>query len=719
MKFINKYILLQVVFILSVSLYSQETDDISIIKNNFYDIYVKNEFNDYNLKKTLIEQQPGYDVSDRVAVELQQLVPTSDERMNKYLQTLKADGSWEDIDYNNRNRSGWEPRLHAERILEMVIAYRNDKSMYHNSVELENAIHKSMKFWFDAKLKCTNWWYNQIGVPRTLGTAFVLFKDNMSDIEIEDTIEIMENSKIGMTGQNKVWLASNVMMRGVLENDDSLIKEARDCIVSEITTGNKEGIKDDWCFHQHGSQQQFGNYGLAYVYTMSLISGVLYGTSLEFTKEQIDIIASLIEKGYQWIIWNGKMDINALGRQLFISAPVHKALSMAIAASKLGGDDYGCKETAEAFIANCFSGKNELTGMYHFWQSDYSICRRKKWMASLKMASKRVIGTENMNGDNMKGYYMADGAMYVYKDSDEYLDIFPLWDWRKLPGVTCYDDSIDVPVLKEYYKPGNDESFVGGLTDGNCGISSMHLNRDGLKAYKTWVFDDSMIICLGSGIKSDSALNVTTSVEQCWAKGSIRKIIKSDCYNDSFSESVRIFHNKTGYILWDALDKYKIERRSTEGKWHDIMTTYSEDKKISGDTFSVYINHGKSPDGASYCYAIIPYVDYQSFKDLDISDIEILKNDEDIQAVWFKDRNICWASVISPTVLNLKPDISLEFMTTGLYKISMKDNNVEIMFADPTQSLEETVVNVNGNSFSRILPQREKSGTSVNLVNVQ
>lgn len=29
-----------------------------------------------------------------------------------------------------------------------------------------------------------------------------------------------------------------------------------------------------------------------------------------------------------------------------------------------------------------------------------------------------------MNGDNMKGYYMADGATYIYKDGKEYLDIF-------------------------------------------------------------------------------------------------------------------------------------------------------------------------------------------------------------------------------------------------------------------------------------------------------
>lgn len=69
-------------------------------------------------------------------------------------------------------------------------------------------------------------------------------------------------------------------------------------------------------------------------------------------------------------------------------------------------------------------------------------------MASVKMASDRVVGVEMMNGDNMKGFYMADGATYIYQDGDEYLDIFPLWDWRKLPGVTAFQSDDPMPITK-------------------------------------------------------------------------------------------------------------------------------------------------------------------------------------------------------------------------------------------------------------------------------
>lgn len=717
MKIITKYVLLLILLVLSTTVYSQNGNDINTIRRNFNKIYVENDFSDNTLKESLIKNQPGYDVSDRVVVELQQLVPTSSERITEYLQTLNANGSWRDIDYKNGNRSGWEPSRHVERILEMVIAYLSKESFYYGSDKLEIAVHNAMNYWFDSGLRCSNWWYNEIGVPRTLGTAFILFMDRMSDTEIKKAIVVMENSKIGMTGQNKVWLSANVMMRGVLAGDDKLISEARNSIVSEITTGKKEGIKDDWCFHQHGSQQQFGNYGLAYVYTMSLLSGMLSGTSMAFTKEQLDIISSLIEKGYQWIIWNGGMDVNALGRQLFVSAPVHKALSMAIAASKLGGDDKDCKNVSERFINNCFSKRNSFTGMYHFWQSDYSICRRKDWMTSLKMASTRVTGAECMNGDNMKGYYMADGAMYLYKNGDEYLDIFPLWDWRKLPGITCYDDSADMPVLRNSYKPGNDEAFVGGLSDGACGISTMQLKRDGLKARKTWIFEDSMIICLGSGIESDSALNVTTSVEQCWAKGGIRKIVNQGHAGTNSSESVRILHDNTGYILWNNVDDCTIERRFASGSWHDIMNMYSKDKQISGEIFSIYINHGKAPADATYCYAIVPNTDYRSLKELNTSDIAILENNSCIQAVYLKNKGICWVSVSQPVTLNINSDINLDFRTAGLYKVSLQGNDVDIMYSDPTQALEKATVYANGKEFTGNLPKGKYSGTSIKLTN--
>lgn len=680
--------------------------DLSVIRQNFNRIYVQSEGEESPLKELLLQNQPGFSVSDRVVMELQQRVPYEAARMRHYLKALQADGSWSDINYQDTNRSGWDPRLHAERILEMVKHFSNPENEHYHSKKVEKAIHRALRYWFVQKPVCLNWYYNQIGIPRTLGTAFILFEPFLTDAEKQDAITVMKQARFGMTGQNKVWLAGNVMMRGVLENDLDLVKQARDTIVSEIVRGGKEGIKDDGCFHQHGPQPQFGNYGLAYVYTMSLLSGLFSDTSMAFTPSQLEVIAGLLEEGYQWVIWQGKMDIASLGRQLFASAPLHKALSLAFAATELGGGrDVRCNQVAARLLENCFSPHNVLIGHKHFWQSDYTLSRRAGWMASLKMASDRVMGVESMNGDNMKGYYMGDGALYIYKDATEYYDIFPLWDWRKLPGVTCYDDVRPVPLLKHSYYPRNLGRFVGGLSDGKNGISAMELDRDGLKAQKFWLFADEAVLCLGAGISSDSALHVTTAVEQCWSREEPLRI--------STADDTRIWHHGRGYVLWNNLDSCFARTVASSGSWHDVMKMYKNDT-VSGRLFTLYLDHGVRPKESSYCYAVLPETTEADLRNFRTDNFRVMCNDSRLQAVWQVDRSVCWAAVREPFTLRVTPELEVDFHTPGLYRIGRgAGGRWEVYFSDPMQCQDEVQITVNGRQGTHAFPQGKDRGTTL------
>lgn len=685
--------------------------EISVVKQNFQKIYL-DDVTGSSLMRELVQHQPGFIISDRVVMELQQRVPFDRDRIERYIKNLRKDGSWTDINYNDTKRSGWDPRLHPERILEMVKAFMSPGVEYYKSPALEKTIHSAMDYWFKAGLECSNWYYNEIGVPRTLGTAFILFDEYLTADERINAVRVMENSKFGMTGQNKVWLAGNVMMRAVLQNDFNLVKQARDIIVSEIIKGGLEGIKDDWSFHQHGPQQQFGNYGLAYIYTMSLFSGIFADTSLAFDSRQLQILSNFISDGYQWIIWNGKMDISAMGRQLFDFAPVHKALSSAFAANSLGG------ESASQFMDNCFTPENNFTGHKHFWQSDYTITRRHNWMASLKMASQRVIGVEALNGDNMRGYYMADGAMYIYKDGTEYLDIFPLWDWRRLPGITAYMDDSPLPMPDKKDKYSNRSNFVGGLSDGVNGISAMQLRRDGLKADKFWLFADSAIVCLGAGITSDSTLQISTSVEQSWHKGKVL-VFQGDKkleFNDRTSvqsSNLRILHNGIAYIFPKDGAECTVEVARKSGNWHNIMQTYS-DKKSSGSVFSIYMTHGTAPDNASYQYIIMPEATAAMLKSFNPDSYKVLRNDKEVQAVMHND--VCWVSVKSPSELKVSSGADMNFLTPGLYRISLKDCRVtSVMYSDPTCQLDTVSFLINNEKKSLSLPQGIMKGTEVEL----
>lgn len=698
------------IVLFSVSAYADTVNELSVLKENFRKIYVLSDNDKSGLQDELLANQPGFVISDRVVMELQQRVPYDRERALSYIEGIRPDGSWWDIDYQDTRRSGWDPRLHAERILELVRYFLNPRNELFLSGDVGNVIHKALDYWFSKRPVCSNWYYNEIGVPRTLGTALVLFERHLTRHEKAEALELLKVSEFGKTGQNKVWLAANVMMRGLLENNIGLVKQARDTIASEITFGGSEGIQYDWCFHQHGVQQQFGNYGLAYAYTMSLLSGILAGTSLAFSDEQLDTIASLLENGYQWIIWRGKMDINALGRQLFPSAPLHKALSLAFAATGLGGGkNEKCNVTSKRLLENCFSEHHSLVGHKHFWLSDYSVCRREKWMASLKMASQRVTGVESMNGDNMNGYYMADGALYVYRTSMEYYDIFPLWDWRKIPGITCYENpSAPVPALADCYYPKNRGTYVGGLSDGRNGISVMELDRDGLKALKFWLFADSAVVCLGSGITSDSILNVTTTIEQCRSRGGCQVLEGDD---------VRVLHNGIGYIIWDKQGGgYTLKNEMANGCWYDVMRMYGKEP-VEGKVFTLYLNHGRKVDNAGYCYAVVPETNMCGLRSFNTGNYRIVRNDSIMQVVYVEKTRICWASVKRSARLELTSGLSVKFGNCGLYKLDFSEEGIcRILYCDPLQVQPSVSVEINHEKKTVALPSGRMKGTPVRFI---
>lgn len=695
----------------SVKAVRAEQDELIRVKHNYKAMLVPMEGYSSELLSVLETIPPEEELSDQVVSELHQRYPFDLEKIDAYLALMNDDGSWADINYDDNKRSGWDPKRHAERILELVKLYCSDTTGYYQSAKIESYIHRALNYWFTAKPICLNWWYNQIGIPKTLGTAFILFEEKLTGEEHRSAIQVMENAKFGMTGQNKVWLAGNVMMRALLQNDYELVKTARDTIVSEITTTGAEGIKSDWSFHQHGAQQQFGNYGLSFVSGMSFFSGVLAGTSLAFDENHIGILTKLILYAYRWTLWQGMMDISALGRQLFHNAPLHKGLALLFAASELGGGKFNKDDviTRNILPGNLPNGPNRFVGHIHFWESDYTIYRRNLWMASVKMASERVIGAESLNGDNMKGYYMADGATYVYGMNKKYLNIFPFWDWRKIPGVTAYESEAPMPVLKKY-EPRNRASFVGGVTDGYRGITAMELNRDGLKARKAWIFIDGWpseegeadcIVCLGTDIASDSILHVTTSIEQCYPQGDLlylengqwRKV--SGMRNYTANEQ-RFTHGDMGYIIWGE-SKYVQSVAGTEkraGRWHDIMQMYRP-RELESDVVSLYLKHGVSPTNGKYQYIILPCGNKDVTADFDLSSVRVLRNDEAAQAV--SKHDFCWIAAYQPVVLNTG-EINIDIKTPGLYMIRKDSGHYRVLYSDPTQQLNTVEITINDTS---------------------
>ena len=82
-----------------------------------------------------------------------------------------------------------------------------------------------------------------------------MLKNNLPDQELSDGLKILNRAKMGLTGQNKVWLAQNVIYTSLLTNNYISIELTSKSISEEIMITEREGIQPDFSFHQHGPQQ--------------------------------------------------------------------------------------------------------------------------------------------------------------------------------------------------------------------------------------------------------------------------------------------------------------------------------------------------------------------------------------------------------------------------------------------------------------------------------
>ena len=593
------------------------------IKDNYREMLIRRSGATDTLTAGLMAIKPETEMSDQMVIELHERYPFDVDKIKSYLELMDADGSWRDIDYADTRRSGWDPKRHADRLLEMVKVYLTPGTPLYDSRSLNEKIHRGLGYWFAKRPKSLNWWHNEIGVPKTLGPVCLLIEDELSEEERQGIVDVLSAAKIKMTGQNKVWLSGNVLLRGLIQNAPALVGMARDTIASEICVGRLEGIKSDWSFHQHGPQQQFGNYGLAFLTGMGFYYKLFKDTPYQFDSDQEEILRNFIEKGYKWIIWHRNMDVSALGRQLFHNAQLHKAYALAFTA-----EDFG--------IGGFPTEGNPLKGHRHFDESDYTVHRSADWMATVKMSSSRVIGTEVVNEDNLLGYYLGDGATFHYVRGDEYRDVFPFLDWRKIPGVTAYEDSAPLPNVRKT-KSRNLSGLVGGLGSGDRGMSVMSLDRDRLTGRKAWVFTDDFVLCLGSGITSDSLKNVTTAIDTRLKRSDFLTIndMGSRCLDGketAASGVVRLWHDGTGYIVLPG-DSLHFESVKRTGSWNSFMKMYRP-VELEGEVVSIHLSHGVAPQDASYEYFVLPASTPEKISAFDpASRVRIHQNDANAQVV--------------------------------------------------------------------------------------
>jgi chondroitin AC lyase len=325
------------------------------------------------------------------------------------------------------------------------------------------------------------------------------------------------------------------------------------------------------------------------------------------------------------------------------------------------------------------------------------------------------------NEEGLKMHHVGDGSSFVSVTGDEYFDIFPVWDWQKIPGTTVVQKPV-LPHWKHIARRGLTD-FVGGVSDGKYGAVAMDFKsaHDPLQARKAWFFFDDEYVCLGSSITAQADYPVVTTLNQCLLDSNV--VVRSKKAEVTLHKGVHslaqvswIFHDSVGYVF-TAPQKVNIGNTTSTGKWSDInhQASASADP-VSKEVFSAWLDHGVRPQSATYEYIVLPastpgQVDRYA-KD---SPVEILANSSALQAVHHRALSRTAIVFYEPGTIRTADNVSISANSACVVMARTNGKGIEeLVVSDPTQKLAKlqlrvsAMIEVSGANWTSSWDKKEK-----------
>ncbi len=280
-------------------------------------------------------------------------------------------------------------------------------------------------------------------------------------------------------------------------------------------------------------------------------------------------------------------------------------------------------EAAEHGVA----AEPDPTGFRFFPYGAIAVHRRDDWKISTKGWSRYIFNYEQQqyqpgrSGRNIHGRYTSHGTTHIYSGGDP---VTPAdsgitasgWDWNRWPGTTAIYRPWDELYAKyPYGRQTNEETFVGAVEhEGRNGLFSMILSDPHhdpeFRAFKTYLYIDDRVICLGSDITNDDTERpVETTIFQLSLTEESQPIfINSD---DAVTEFPFEWEGQAGAPAWlvDQIGngyfvpdsaQLRVVRQQQLTPPHQVP-----EPRTRGDFAVAWFDHGPAPEAAGYEYMIV------------------------------------------------------------------------------------------------------------------
>jgi len=634
--------------------------------------------------------------------------PVNEQKIQRLIQSINPDGSWPGINYVDTTRTGFQHSVHLENMLDLSRAYKKQGTNYFHNADVKKTVSSALDFWIAHDFICQNWWWNEMGTPNWMINTLLVLDDDLTDKQKTEGTKIASRASLtgvgARAGGDFVPIAGMIVKQGLFKRNDSIVLKALNVMVNQIKITTDRGIKPDLSFHHRvdnvTSIHTYGtNYVSSFAYWTVKTAGTTYKLPVESLKLLIDFYLDGVCKSMAYGIYP---DPGAKNRDLSRKGDLGPE-DTNIPENLLKSSDYRKKELEEIIKFRRGEKKPDKTWNGYYWWSSYFVHQRKNYFTSVRMYSSQQMNVEvPHNEEGLKNHHFADGSNFLSRTGNEYIDIFPVWDWQKIPGTTVVQKPA-LPHWNQMVKKGLTD-FVGGVSNGDYGAAAFDFNsvHDPLKARKAWFFFDQEYVCLGAGISSDAEHPVATTLNQCLLNKDV--VVKTNNPSQLLSKGEHNLKN-VSWVLHDSVGYYfpfpvsaNINNTTLSGNWRQIThQTRATDEPVQKDVFTLWLDHGQRPVSASYTYIVVPGISSSSLERYSkTKNIVILANTTEIQAVQSKSLNISEIVFYQPGKINLGNNLILTAGSPCILMVKSNGKTInEISVSDPTEKLSSLRLSVN------------------------
>jgi chondroitin AC lyase len=652
--------------------------------------------------------------------------PVNTTAIQQLVQSIQPDGTWPGINYKDVSRTGFQHKDHLENMLALARAYKKPGTAFYQDPTVKKTLAAALDYWLAHDFRCDNWWWNEMGTPNFMINTLLVMDSSLTEKQRREGLQIAHRANMetfgARPGGDLMPIAGMLAKQGLfLSNTDTLAKALK-AMEADIKVSTGRGLKPDRSFH-HRTDNVISTltYGSNYASSFAYWAAKVKGTQFTFPEAAMKLLVDYFLDGIcQSLVYRTWPDPGAMNRDISRRNALEKE-DISLPQNLLAATSYRAQELQE--VINVRTGKitPDFTRDRYFWYSHYYTHQRPDYYASVRMHSARANNMEEPhNEEGIRNHHYGDGSFFISRTGHEYFNIFPVWDWQKIPGATIVQKQ-DVGHWRQLAKKGLTD-FSGGVCDGKYGVAAFDFAsvHDPLKARKAWFFFDDEIVCLGAGIHADTALPVFTTLNQCLLNTAVKVNTKNNTATLQPGKHVLpavswVYHDSVAYVFPQPVT-LNIHNTEATGNWRQINhQAWATTETVRKHVFTLWLDHGVQPQNAGYAWIVVPGIKATSAaaysKQLPV---KVLANTSDLQAVQHTGSRRTGIVFYKAGSIQVSNQLTVAATHPCIVMITANGASASaITVTDPTQKLNSLQLKVNERTISVQLPMGVETGSVV------